>query len=587
MMVDRPWLPLLLAALLPLAALPSPAVGQVVQGQVRDGITGEPVQAALVLLIDDAGTQRAGVLTGTDGRFLLRAPGPGRYAAQAERIGYQPARSEPFDVDGVRGVSVVLTLAPMALELEGLHVEAQRRCAVGPEEGAAVARLWEQARVALRNQAWTDRTGSVRFRVTNYEREVDPNTGLATSEDRRTTTWMGRNPIRSLPAEELLSEGFVRPDGRGGYVYYGADAAVLLSDAFLDAHCFGLTATFDDPSAIGLTFQPLRTRRSAPGIEGTLWLGRDDARLRTLEFSYTWSPWPEASGFAGSRVDFEELPEGAWYVRRWWIRMPRMTRDLGLMSRGRSGLRVSGLVEAGGTAARLGEAAQLGAGRGREGAVHGMAWDSIRARPLAGARVWVEDEESATVTDASGRFRLEGVPAGLREIRIDHPRFDSLPVVPPAAEVTVRDDATAGAELWVPSVPSIVAAACGGTGVPEGTSLVAGVVRSAADGEPLAGATVLLEWTTYQGDIARDLLADGGSVTVTSDPRGRWVACGVPLGVRVAAHATWRDEQGPVRRTQVSWSDIAWLDLPLAVGATEIEGAEPAEEVAPHDRRGA
>lgn len=559
----RPHLRLLGSALLALAAA-GPAAGQVVQGQIRDASTGAPVQAALVLLVDEAGGQRAGGLTADDGRFVLRAPGSGRYRVQAERIGYRPAHSEPFDVGGVRGVPVVLSLEPMALELEGLRVEARRRCAVGPEEGAAVARLWEQARVVLRNQEWTDRTGAVRFRVTSYERELDPWTGLARSEERRTRSWVGGNPIRSLPAEELLAEGFVRPDGGGGYTYYGPDASVLLSDAFLEAHCFGLIASPQDPSRIGLSFQPVRARGGAAGIEGTLWLGLQDARLRTLEYRYTWSPWPEASGFAGGQVDFEELPEGAWYIRRWWIRMPRMTRDVGLMARGGSGLRVAGLVEAGGTAARIGETPARGAGATTTGTVQGTVWDSIRARPLPGAQVWVEGAEVGTVTDPSGRFTLEGVAAGVQEVRFHHTRLDSLPVVPPAGEVTVPPDGATTVELWVPSVPSVVAAACGGAGAPPGTTLVAGVVRSPESGEPAAGATVLLEWTTFRGDVSRDLLSDVGSVTVTTDQRGRFLACGVPLGVRVAGQASWLGGTGPIRRVQVSWSEIAWMELPLA-----------------------
>src|SRR5690606_22680657 len=145
----------------------------------------------------------------------------------------------------------------------------------------------------------------------------------------------------------------VRSLDGGGFEYFGPDATVLLSDEFVEAHCFGLTSSRDEPERSGISFRPRLERRAARDLEGTLWLKRDGARLSSADCAYTRAPWPEARGVASGRVDFEELPNGAWLVRRWWIRMPQMTQHMGLFSGGRSGMRVAGILEVGGSAERV------------------------------------------------------------------------------------------------------------------------------------------------------------------------------------------------------------------------------------------
>ena len=61
-----------------------------------------------------------------------------------------------------------------------------------------------------------------------------------------------------LLAEDLLESGFIRRVDDGGFDYFGPDASVLLSDAFLDTHCFRLVAREDLPEAVGLAFDPVR-----------------------------------------------------------------------------------------------------------------------------------------------------------------------------------------------------------------------------------------------------------------------------------------------------------------------------------------
>ena len=192
---------------------------------------------------------------------------------------------------------------------------------VRPGEGLEVARVWDEARKALAVQEWTEGEGFYRYQIAKYVRELDAQAETVLSENRQVTISKSRTPIRSLPVEDLLEGGFIRKVADGSYDYFGLDATVLLSDLFLDTHCFRLADNDRYPGAMGLAFEPV-TRRSLPDVEGSLWLDLETAKLRHLEFFYTWAPWEAAIGVGRGRVDFEQMPNGAWIIRKWWIQMP-------------------------------------------------------------------------------------------------------------------------------------------------------------------------------------------------------------------------------------------------------------------------
>jgi hypothetical protein len=130
--------------------LPGPSVvAQTVQGQVLERHTGGPVEGALVLLVDEAGATRGGYLSNPMGRFLILAPGPGRYEVRAERIGYETASSGSFVLAPGETLTLRLEVAEAPILLEELRVEGQQRCVVRPGEGMELARVWEEARKAL------------------------------------------------------------------------------------------------------------------------------------------------------------------------------------------------------------------------------------------------------------------------------------------------------------------------------------------------------------------------------------------------------------------------------------------------------
>jgi hypothetical protein len=276
----------------------------------------------------------------------MRAPAPGAYTLRVERIGYGTTTSGPFTLQVGQTFQTVLQILTKPLEIEGFRVEAERRGRVRPGEGLLLSYLWEEASKALRNQDWSAQEGLIQFVIVGYEREMDPSLGLTLAEAWEPRKTVTGNPIRSLPTEDLLEGGYIRAED-DGYRYFAPDAGTLLSDRFLDTHCFRLEDGPAPPGLVGLSFEPAGGG-PAREIAGTLWLDETDARPRFLNFHYTSAPWPEAQGVAAGRVEFEELPGGIWIVKRWWIRMPKMVRDWSAMMGGRSGLRVRSIVEAGG-----------------------------------------------------------------------------------------------------------------------------------------------------------------------------------------------------------------------------------------------
>lgn len=302
----------------------SPAHAQTVRGLLTERDSGTPIEGAMVWLLDARG-RRTGALTDSLGRFFLRAPAAGRYTALAERIGYVDAASDTFDVGADEFVDVRIDAEPRAIPLAALVAEGDQRCEIRPAEGLRSARLWEEARKALSVAAWTRSERLYRYEVARFQRALDPYS-LRPHEETRTTfsTWT-RNPIRAVPIDLLERQGYIHGEPDGSWTFYAPDAHTLLSDQFLDSHCFRpRTGGRAQPGLVGLAFQPVRNDSRTTDIEGTLWIDANSGELRFIEFRYTRLPYRVSSRGIGGRIDLERLPNGAWIVRRWHIRMPRV-----------------------------------------------------------------------------------------------------------------------------------------------------------------------------------------------------------------------------------------------------------------------
>jgi hypothetical protein len=550
---------------------------QTVQGTVTQREPAIAVAGALVVLLDQAGAARARSLTDEDGRFLLQAPGPGRYDVRIERIGYATHTSEPLTLTlgATQDLRVVVDAAPILLD--EIRVEARQRCEIRGGQGPELAAVWDQARKALAIQDWTAEAGLLRFQVSHWERDLDPRARIVRTESRRVERYLSRNPIRTLPPDDLLSGGFVRPTEAGGHVYYGPDAALLLSDAFLDGYCFSLAEHPDIPDHVGLAFQPVQPSRAdvPPGIRGTLWLERTTARLQYLDFGYTWTPWPEARDVAGGRVYFEESPGGGWFVRRWWIRMPRVDLAPGIQW-GR-GLRMAGVREEGAEVTGVEYMGRPMLTASPRATLAGRVHDSIAGGPLAGATVFLAGSDHWAVTDSLGRFALDTVPAGLQQVAFAHPSLEALQATPAEVQVFVRPGVTTIVNLAGPSARGVLEAHCGSTDGGAPVAAVVGTVRSDLAGDPIPGASVVLRWPApSRPGAARDPEGEAmqGTETATDDA-GRFRVCGIPAGVEVTVAADdgrYRSSPAAVRAGPGS---VAVVDL-VTESATDLPAAHPA-----------
>ncbi len=504
-----------------------PLCAQAVRGELREGESGRPVAGAFVVLLDEGGRQVGGSFTDAAGGFHLQAPAPGRYALRAERVGHVSVRSEVLQLAAGQTLLYGLEMGAAAIQLDGLVVQAERRrCAVLPDAGAQTAAIWEEARKALSATAWTDSGRRFRYTLQHSHRELNVASNRVVSERGERVTGFAVSPFVSVPVERLVNEGFVHVDG-DSLVYHAPDAKVLLSDEFLDTHCFRVQPGEGEMAErVGLAFEPVRGRR-IPDVRGVLWLDRQTAELRHLEYTYTGLDLAGATDRVGGRVEFERLPSGEWIVPHWRIRMPMVAVEsvkLGMQSHMRR--RIVGFTEV------VGDVLEVRSVQGAlirstaRAALSGTVFDSTRAAPLSGARVRLVGTASEAETDAQGRFRIADVAEGRYSIVFAHPRADTLEHPERPVPVDVRQGAENTVELAVPSLASVLAGRCAPEERRGGTGVVVGEVREEGGVVPPPGTPVLLTW-------AASGAAPAGRVVAWTDARGHYFACSVPTGVAV------------------------------------------------------
>lgn len=551
-----------LALALLLALVGVPAAAQAVRGTLQESGRAAPVAGALVVLLDEAGRARGEVLTDAAGRFLLRAPAPGRYTLRADRIGYGSTTSPAIEIPAGETVETTLSAPSRPVTLQALTVTAaSRRCTVRPAEGMETSVLWEEARKALRSQSGTERQYPYQYRVRRTFREVDATTLAVRHEESRTLEGFSENPFVAISPEQLSRRGYV--EVRGDTIVFNApDAGVLLSDEFADGYCLRVEPADDEHAGmIGLAFEPAGRAgpggRRPSGIRGVLWLDQATAELRLLEYGYVHLP-PRVEGTgAGGRVEFRRLPNGSWIVPRWRIRMPSGLSQAAAPG-GRPNERTGAAPAAPGmqappprqTAAtlseELGEVLEIRTAAGETvamatfAALTGTVRDSTTGAALPGARVQLMGTDHAATADTAGRFRLEGLSEGVYSVVFEHPRLDTLGYAPTPLRLALVPPQETERDLWIPSWATLRTAAC--PAAAEGTAPLGGRVATAA-GVPLQGAAVTALWQRAgeSGDSAR--------AAAVTDEHGEYRICGLPAGLalRVEARAAGAAESAEVR----------------------------------------
>jgi hypothetical protein len=301
------------------------ASAQTVSGAVSDAATGQPVAGAVVALVDSLGTRRHAVLSDVEGRFTLQAGSPGTYRVRAERVGYGSASSPSLALDPGEQAAQQLSMSPVQVTLDAVVARGvPRACTIRPENGEQAARVWDEARKALDATHLGARGRAYDFRVRLFRRTLALPSNRITDSSSYVQSGFSRQPF-ATPVERLASHGYMEVEG-DSIVFRAPDAPTLLSDVFLDHHCFSLRlGRGTEAGLVGLAFAPLRGRR-LPDVRGTLWLDGRTGHLRYLEYTYTQLPFASYGARLGGRLDFAQVAEGRWIVSRWSIRMPILER---------------------------------------------------------------------------------------------------------------------------------------------------------------------------------------------------------------------------------------------------------------------
>ena len=488
---------------------------RVIEDSTRHSLAGVVVRLHLGPRVVQTG------LTRENGSVTLRAPDAGRYEVSAARIGHVGFGPVPIDITAGSQVQTIVMPREARL-LPPIVVTSTSRCSGGPGSSAAAA-LWEEVRTALTANALTANEGRVTLDVVRFERDLTPDRVWLRERVIRRHLTTGQ-PFVSEDPDSLLARGFVFREGDS--VHYAApDAALLLTDAFLEGHCF--TARNDGPpgARLGLGFAPVPGRR-LPDVEGILRVNEVTRELRHLEFTYTGLGKEEGMGGPGGRLEFQRLEDGSWIVKDWTLAMPVVgrVRPVGQPDGPVERLRLLGWIEAGGRAAVRRAAAPVDLTSRNISVVTGIAYDSLRNAPLVGAIVSVDGESDSlrVSSDATGRFVLAIPGAGPRLLRVTHAKL-GIVADNSSREVILSSSQAVEIAVAVPPVARFARTLCGGELGDPGQTGIIGIV-SDPSGAPREGVQIRLSWVNA---LATNKFVQR-ALDTRSVSRGLFTFCGLP-----------------------------------------------------------
>ena len=495
-----------------LALAASAAEGQAVRVRAVLERTRAPVVGALVSLRDLSGGTVGQALTNENGRALVPALSPGRYVVRIDRIGFGGTTTEAVSIGAADTIPVSVVLSGVRVALPDVVVMSSRAavCKLSQEQGTSLAALWGEARKALEATEFTRSSRPPLLDVTKYERTLDARLQVANEQVTNFRT-SSVTPFVTAAPERLSRDGYVARDG-AVVTFFAPDAAVLLSEVFLGDHCFQVVASPRDPALVGLAFEPVASRK-VPDVVGTLWVDRSSSELRFLEFRYANLSEDVRTGLESGRVDFSRLANGGWIVSRWNVRV--------------------GHREGGGEVTPV--ATESAARVANRAVVTGTVFDSLAGAPLGGVVVSLAGGAYADTTDPSGLYRIDLPTEGDFIVTWAHHRFQALgmPVVSSSARL-VRGT-TARVDFAVPGARTLTAAACARRPPDPGSEAL--VIGRLADslGQGAAG-RVEARWAqvpVLRPGYRTTIGERGMTITLYTDPGGRFRLCGVPAGAAV------------------------------------------------------
>ena len=539
------------------------ASAQTIAGQVVDKVTEREIGAGFVILMDGADVEIVRLLTSADGEFEFRGVRPGVYRLKSERIAYRATFSPRFELRRGESQRFRLEIEALPLALASIEVREETACRTRPSEGEATAILWEEIRKALAAATWTASQRGYRYRHLQYERDLDRRARRVTAEQSRERTGFYQAPFRSQDADTLAEEGYV-VDHDGEWWFYGPDDKVLQADAFLRTHCFRVVRDRDDyEGMIGLAFEPTPGRR-VTDIKGTLWLDERSSELRTLEFRYTNLIHDIDDKRLGGTVEFLQMPNGAWVVYRWELRMPLLGVERRINQRPMERVVVRGYRDVGGEVVNVQTASGETVYSANLAHLSGVVTAYRGKRKLAGARVSLAGTNYSTMTDEAGRFVLTGFIDGEYAVDYSHPWLDSMGFTPQPTPITLRRGESRFLELVVPEPSAILAAVCREVDMEGHERAIVGNVLSDKTGSPIGKAEVTASW--------RRGLPSQDQLTTSTDSTGHYELCGVPTDERIFVRAQAGTLEGAGAAVTVTFDqDGVWYNRNVCLDVSEAD----------------
>ena len=559
--------PFLTLVVVPLALVTTPGWlrAQVARGTVTEQTSNAPLAGVVVDLVradaSGANDRVFSVLTDVSGTFALRASGPGRYRVTAKRIGVKRYSSAPFDLADGETRSLTIVLEALDYRLPEVVVSGTSLCSVNPRDVAQVAALWEEARTALDAAEISLRDKLFTAEVTRYVRELDPKSKRVLNETRSEVRGVVASPFNSAPAESLSVLGYWRAAPNGGAYYFGPDAKVLLSETFLNDHCFRPVAGKGARSGmVGLRFAPV-VGRTVPDVAGALWLDAKTFELRLVDFAYDRVRAGVDSAAVGGEVHFARLASGAWIVRRWFLRVPVFGRPTQPLSTEGSAPWV--LVRPG--MSRLSEEGGLVTTDDlrplvRPAFITGVLLDSTRRRPLTQALVRIAGTPRTSVSSADGRFAFDSLAPGSYALVVNTSGYDSLGLAAADLSLELTGGERRAVQLSAHTARVLTERLCMGRGAPWGRGTLHVTVRDSVGGAPLARVGVSVGWMSTIGQVAGDSVL--ATSTATTDEKGSIAFCEMPadrtLTLTVALPS---GGAGAPNRTALKAREVQHLDI--------------------------
>jgi hypothetical protein len=269
------------------------------------------------------------------GAFLFAVSGNQKYELRIAAIGY--ARHAFIDIPlGSETVIVPETaLTPVVVTLPELHaMSGKRACGKSELNPETFGGLLESARTSLQVMDATLRSASLAF-----EMQVIHKLAVKTSTDSSISAdtvggVLHEWPVKSLSIDSLQLLGFQRPktpEEGYGHHYYGPDMQVLVSDWFLDTHCFALDKDHSKGDTVVIRFDPAGKSHNVD-VSGVLVLDRPTLTMRRLAFELRDLPDGVPDRSAGGEMHFAEKGTGLWVPVDWAIWAP-ITKSARTISR--------------------------------------------------------------------------------------------------------------------------------------------------------------------------------------------------------------------------------------------------------------